>query len=281
MPSPFETLLYWIGERHNIYLDRLAGRPKPWTEDPILQQYKFCNVYRELDTVTKWIDQHWRGPMSVIDDDHMWFAMCVARLFNWPDTLQAIGYPVPWRPHEVLGVLHARKQAEEKVFSGAYIVSTNGRAMDKATYVVRHVLNPLWAQRKTYEPTTEDMLESFHTRLSQANGMGSFMSAQIVADLKYVHPLNQAKDWMDFAASGPGSRRGLNRVLGREVRAPWTEQNWRKALSELHARVLPRLYKLDMPPLHAQDLQNCLCEFDKYMRTANGEGRPRSTYPGI
>ena len=29
-----------------------------------------------------------------------------------------------------------------------------------------------------------------------------------------------------------------------------------------------------------QDLQNCLCEFDKYVRVYNGEGTPRSRYDG-
>ena len=36
-----------------------------------------------------------------------------------------------------------------------------------------------------------------------------------------------------------------------------------------------------MPMIHAQDLQNCLCEFDKYERVRLNEGRPRSNYPGL
>ena len=42
---------------------------------------------------------------------------------------------------------------------------------------------------------------------------GGFISGQIVADMKYVAPLRDAPDWWNFAVSGPGSRRGLNRVL--------------------------------------------------------------------
>ena len=40
-------------------------------------------------------------------------------------------------------------------------------------------------------------------------------------------------------------------------------------------------YDADLPPIHAQALQNCLCEFDKYERVRLGEGRPRNNYPGI
>lgn len=274
-----DKLIYWITERHHIACLRQRGLPKPWTKDPILQDYRFCNVYREWDTVTQWIRDNWRDPYSDIDPD-LWFAMVVARLINWPGTLQAIGYPVPWNPKRFCRAIHDRQARNEKAFSGAYIVSTNGRAMDKADYLSEHVLAPLWASRASLRPTEKDTLASYHARLTQFNGMGSFMAAQVVADLKYVEPLIGAVDWWDWAASGPGSRRGLNRVLGFPVNHPWREQDWLKDLQRLYAQVSPRLKTLEMPPLHAQDLQNCLCEFDKYMRTLNGEGRPRATYPG-
>ena len=34
--KPVDRLIYWIRERHNIYLRRKAGKPKPWTDDEIL-----------------------------------------------------------------------------------------------------------------------------------------------------------------------------------------------------------------------------------------------------
>lgn len=275
-----QTLLYWMRERNAIYLKRQRGEPKPWTSDPILQSYRFCNVYREQDTVTKWIAKNWRDPYDDIDPD-LWFAMCVARLVNWPETLEEIGYPVPWEPSWFCDVLHGRRYDDKKVFSGAYIVSTNGWAMDKADYLAQRVLTPLWEARATLRPLKADTLASYHARLTRFNGMGSFMAAQVVADLKYVSPLSAAKDWYVWAASGPGSRRGLNRVLGRPVRSPWKEANWLKELQILHDKILRVKLGEGMPTLHAQDLQNCLCEFDKYMRTHNGEGRPRSTYPGL
>ena len=44
----------YINERHAIYIRRQAGVKPFWTEDKILQTYSFCNVFRELDTVTIW-----------------------------------------------------------------------------------------------------------------------------------------------------------------------------------------------------------------------------------
>ena len=44
--GPVDRLWYWIHECHMIWVKRKLGRPKPWTRDPILQQYRFCNVFR-------------------------------------------------------------------------------------------------------------------------------------------------------------------------------------------------------------------------------------------
>jgi hypothetical protein len=112
----------------------------------------------------------------------------------------------------------------------------------------------------------------------QRDGLGSFMAAQIVADMKYVEPLRRANDWMTFAASGPGSKRGLNRVLGRPLQTSWDEHGWRVKLRELHEDIKPKLEGVGLGDLHAQDLQNCLCEFDKYLRAKLGEGHPKTRF---
>jgi len=44
--------LFWqfIAERQKVWYRRVVeGRPAPWTDDDILQEYRFTNVYRELD----------------------------------------------------------------------------------------------------------------------------------------------------------------------------------------------------------------------------------------
>src|SRR5262245_5824366 len=109
-----EPLLYWIQEREAIRLRREAGQPAPWTNDPILAAWRFCNVRRECDRVTIWIRDNWREPHN--DDLDLWFAMAVARLVNWPDSLAAIGYPVPWHRENFIAVLQARMAAGETVW---------------------------------------------------------------------------------------------------------------------------------------------------------------------
>jgi hypothetical protein len=273
----FDAFMRFVIERHRIYERRAAGQPAPWTKDPILRAYRFCNVYRELDRVTLWIANHWRGPYAQYE--HLWFAMVIARLVNRPETLALLACPGRWNKKQFLSIMHARQEAGEKTFGSAYIVSTGGKAMNKAEYLAQYVLDPLWKAREIIRPRRLDSLHQFFSRLTAYDGLGSFMAAQIVADMKYVDPLVHAIDWWTFASSGPGSRRGMSYVMGKDPRTiSWREKEWREALSELSVLVRPVAKHEGLPRLHNQDLQNCLCEFSKYARTVNGTGRPKQKF---
>lgn len=277
-------LAKFIIARDNVRLAKEAGKPKPWTRDTILQTYRFCNVNRDNDAVTKWLRENWYprwedDPLTDKDvEPDIWFAGVVARLLNLPDSLEAVQkYVLPWKPAAFQRVLDARREAKLKNFNAAYIVSTNGVAMEKVAYLVSRVLGPLWAARKQLRYDYET-LDSYHEVLMEYDGLGSFIAAQVIADIKpYV--ATYASDYHTFAASGPGSRRGLNRVMGRDVAAPWREYEWKDTLLKLRDAVLP-LLPVPIHALDAQNIQNCLCEFDKYERIRLGEGRPKQLYPG-
>jgi hypothetical protein len=130
-------------------------------------------------------------------------------------------------------------------------------------------------------PREGDTLAAFHARLMLHRDMGSFMAAQVIADLKYAgsgSPMEQAADWATWAAPGPGSLRGLNRMLGRAPDAPWKVEDWKTQFDLLQSVMRPLILARGMRFITGQDLQNCLCEFDKYERVRLGEGRPRSRY---
>jgi hypothetical protein len=61
------------------------------------------------------------------------------------------------------------------------------------------------------------------------------------------------------------------------VSNPWTEAKWRDGHRKLHKTISPDLERIGIK-LDAQDLQNCLCEFDKYLRFKNGESTPKRLY---
>lgn len=271
------ALLHWISEREAIRVRKdVRHEPGPWTDDPILRAEKFCNVRREDDRATRWISENWRAPHA--DDPDLWFAMAVARFINWPDTLAEIGYPVPWDRGHFLAVMADRKR-RGKVYGPAYTIYAGKGYADKPTFQVERLFGPLWEARAYLRPKPGDTFARYFTRLSDHPGMGGgFMPAQIIADLKYTEPLRSADDWMTFAVSGPGSKRGLNRVLGRPANTPWAEPEWRAEFDRLWTTVAPDLERIGLGDLHAQDKQSVLCEVDKYLRVKTGEGRMRSHY---
>ena len=100
----------FVAERHSIYRKRQAGLPPPWTDDPILRRWSFCNMYRHLDKTSAWIWENWILPHA--DDPYLGFAMLVARLVNRIDTLKALGYPVPWSPERFIEVMRSSPQGQ-------------------------------------------------------------------------------------------------------------------------------------------------------------------------
>src|ERR1700730_13592075 len=181
-----EHFLKFMLARHAVYVAREAGKPQPWSSDPILQGYKFCNAYRELDRVTRWISANWRQPHK--DDRNFWFASVLARrCLNLPSTMKKLGYPVPWDPDHFLRVIERRGRTGKPVFnSAAYKLIVSGQSGDLAKLQVRLILDPLWDARHRLRPHSSDTLRTFHDRLASVPFMGSFFAAQVVADVKYV-----------------------------------------------------------------------------------------------
>ena len=184
--------------RHAIYVARKSKREWPWTKDPILRQYKFCNIYRELDRVTRWISANWRQPNQ--NDPDFWFAAFLARrCINLPATLSVVGYPIPWKPDVFLDAIECRSKMGKRVFnSDAYKVIVSGQSGDLAEVQVRTLLKPVWAARNELRPRRDDTLMAFHIRLASIPFVGNFYSAHVVADAKYVGLLRNASDWWHF-----------------------------------------------------------------------------------
>ena len=111
-----------------------------------------------------------------------------------------------------------------------------------------------------------------------APGLGTFMTAQIVADLKYLPTIRQASDWWTWASPGPGSRKGLSLVFGRDINYKWNDKEWLGELCALNIATKSMLEEIGIPHMHNQDLQNCLCEFSKFEKTRLGLGRPRQVF---
>lgn len=277
--SPVEVRFkQFIRNRHQASLAKAAGLPREqWTKDAIIAKYRFCNVYRKLDRVTVWLDRHWLAPYAGERD--FWFQTVVGRLINEPDALQALRKVLPWNASAFMRTLLQRQAEGLKIRNTAYIVSTNGRAMPFVPYIVEHVLNPLWSNRAALRVAPEDTLTSYAVKLQAQMGIGSFIAGQVIADLKYHDDnLLQSPDWWTFVVPGPGSLRGMGRLLGRTDASKCSEVEFRKSMPVASKLANDVTFDNGWATLDAQDVQNCLCEFDKHERALNGQGTPKQLY---
>jgi alpha-glutamyl/putrescinyl thymine pyrophosphorylase clade 1 len=279
-------LLKYMNERHLIHLRRKAGQIKPWTKDPILQKYRFCQVYRELDTVTIWIREHLREPAEQARIPYAWFLLCMARQINWPETLQEIldeeGLALSvgqYNAKRVRDVMMTRRARGEKVYTGAYMVYAQNNANAKPGWTCEHVLASVWKARERIDTWfTKGGMQSAWSALTPHPGWGGFMAYEVVCDARYMKQYGGHWDPNEWAHAGPGAIRGLNRLLSREVKSKLSQADAVPLMQQLLRSIEPDWGFT--PKLELREIEHSLCEMDKYLRVKNGEGRPRSLYPG-
>jgi hypothetical protein len=280
-----ESLLYFIWEREVIRIVKERGGEKPYTKDPVLLKYKFTNIRRRDDRVSRWVVENIIRPEE--HRPHLWFTLLITRLINWPPALQRLiddglmfKKPKEFNSQEFSESLERYKAERGKVYTGAYMVYPT--KMDpgsvKSLAIAKHIITPAG---KLAEPLQgiiageEPLLEDFVATLSTGFGISTFIAGQVAADLTYCAQLDDAADLYTYAPIGPGSSRGLNYLLNRAPNAGWTQEAFNSQLMGILDAVRDEL-NIDDLTLH--DVQNCMCEFSKYCRTVLGEGKPKTTY---
>lgn len=292
--SDKDLFWYWINERHRIALKKMGGESPPFTLDPILQEFKFTNVFRELDRTTKWFDHNIRSRKH--GADLLWWTC----LFRSLGTIQAgqellfadsvPGSMVTIFDEELLGShLVAQQAAGLRLFTGAYMITCQypgAKGKPKVISLFKHCLSHIYRDReKLYDYFIETQsLEKAVTRLMSYNGFGGngFMAYEVVSDLRHTPVLCNAVDIHTWANPGPGAQRGLSRYHGRYDPATKNKQIAPRSQTVREMRELlelsPQFLESHVPTLEMRDIEHSLCEWDKYMRVKTKEGRPRSKY---
>ncbi|MFH1604428.1 MAG: nucleotide kinase domain-containing protein [Pseudomonadota bacterium] len=267
---------YWINERHSIYLKRARGEPKPWTDDPILRDHKFTNVFRQLDRGTVWLTDHVIWPHRDDDPSLLLFNIAWYRMFNWTGTGALLGWRRSWRPGQVARKLHRARSAGHQVFTGAHIVYGGAAGQSKIDAVVGFA-EQAWVRRRELATVARESrrLETMFQALIQIRGVGAFIGYEIVSDLRHTSLLADAADINTWANVGPGALRGLRRLDPMMRPAEGLAR-----MRELSARSRKSTAEW-VPPMELRDVEHSLCEFDKYCRVKFGEGKTRSSYPGL
>lgn len=242
-----DLFVYFVNERDRVRINKSMGLPQgEWTKDPILQRHHFCNVRREDDRGTQELRE--LGVQQPVGYLPKFYTL--ARLLNLPESVAV------YLDDGVAG-LKARRAEGSRVFNTAYTVATCGAKVDKIDYVVgvAELVGDIDVPRTS--------CRSAFNALRSVPGLGSFLAGQVVADLKNDRYLHATPDWHTFAVMGPGSKKGLDIITGEST----TEKTFLDSLHELKGATAGKITEL-----HMQDLQNCLCEFSKYVRYLNNTG---------
>lgn len=272
------TFLDFVAERHRIWEERQAGLPTPWTEDPILKANKFTNVYRVLDPGSQFIFE-----LAQPDDDPR---DVLTRLFLYRYTNR----PAAWRAYAKhlgcgypgladLGELQEfwnsyRIKSGYNVFGSAYVIPPQQGYRDKmhsvialTERVIRTSFNDFMAASSQLERL--DVLRGH-------NGVGDFMAMQILTDWGYTAQCGEDREH-EFVIAGPGSKRGSAHI--RPENKPLDTISWARRLV-LQEPACPQLMVTPgvIRPPSLMDIQNCLCEFSKYVRFMGRPATPSKTY---
>jgi hypothetical protein len=275
-------------ERESSRRRKEAGEPYPWTCDTILSEGgSFTNVRREDDKTTRFYAANiraryaGRAELLAATAAFLWFNLIeTGRTFTCvgDDGLNALDRMAATNSVEPLR--EALRTQAPPYTTVAYRLTPPRNMLGKldkvegCLYTIQGFLDRsrwrrTWSQWMAEPPSLSEVGAWF----AQNYNFGTFQAGQNVACLKYVEPFRSAPDWHRWAYSGDGSRRGLNRLLGRPVDAPWKEVNWWLAARRAHEELLPRMIAAGVPELHLQDLQNVWCELDKYVRVALEGGK--------
>lgn len=278
------TLFAYMVEREGIRIRKEAGEPRPWTDDPILNEYSFTNVRRADDRTTQTFKRTFYEPnVSAASVGDVLFNCALARFFGRAEPVLHIGWQKAW---DADAVVERARSWQGSLFTSAYVITNNGQKGDKVEFVCRKVLTPLWRVRSEIAEAAirENGWRFLIGLLKQLPGLGGtgFMAKEVAQDFML------ATGWIPrdrdtYTPIGKGARRGLNRLKGRPV--DWHISSSTVADEERFLKEARSIFDLrhgylpeQFVELQLHDIQFNLCELDKYLRAKSGEGRPKRRY---
>ena len=306
------NLLDFIIERYKIHVRKdILHKPQPWTKNPVLSEYKFTNVFREDDRVSRTlINNISTNPDLTVEEKVL--NTFLFRSWNNPRTFFDFGGP--WSAEEIYSGLKLKEKVrpmykrlseadpDRKWWSNAYNQGgtkyawkfPDGEGFSRAPSEkeakkykdyepdiplrVFHI-GPWLKERKVFDRlmAAKDQEEAYNI-IREIRGFASFLAYQVFVDLTYIEEFPFSEN--EFTVAGPGCRRGLDLVfddydgMTHEEALFWL----RNHIDVLNPERLFKHRKEGDRCLNVMSLENCFCELSKYVKAVNGTGRPRNKY---
>lgn len=272
----FDSYWRFAKLRQDVYMQRVANLPPPWTTDPVLSIHKFTNAYRASDRVSQYLIK------NVIYDGEqtpkeIFFRTMLFKFFNridtWEKLVATIGTPTwkNFRFEQYAKVFDSVMNAGERLYSAAYIMPSpafgNSKKHRNHLRLLEHMMKSNAPDRVTDSKSLKEVFELLRSYPS----LGDFLAFQFTIDLNYSSMIDFSE--REFVVAGPGARDGIKKCFADT--AGFDETDVIYAVTEMANAEFDR-QSLDFKslwgrPLQPIDCQNLFCETDKYARVMHPE----------
>jgi hypothetical protein len=304
--EPLKKFFEYMTERQNIWHRRfIEEKPPPWSENPVFQQLRFCNVYRQLDRGTHYVTEFIMSTDSKPED--ILFRILLYRMFNDIDSYKALR-PIlnKFNGETAANILLERQKKGHKVFRNAWLTAGTGLhgpgskikdycAVAESVYIGRRKFYSLINKTRNIREGCE--------AIRSVKWMGGFMGYQVALDYSYMDWLkwDEEDEWVYV---GPGAKKGIYWLTGErpltdhdlkdlemEAKKPLDYEEAIRYLQQ-HQDAIFKKFGLEFKKwkgkqLDVHNVEFSLCEYNKMMRAAFGgrknkyEFRGKNDMPGV
>lgn len=265
----YKEILWFINERLSIWKKKVTGEIPPYTQDEILSQYRFCNLFREFDRQTI-VFHTLLNPLR--DNFPLWLLnMFYCRMVARTETIENVG--LLSFDNDNNKVVYERlmnhlrpKFGTPYVFPVSTILKskTPTRELFMTKFlptIMKEVASEIgvWNKKSVYDGV-EKIIPIFGFNLH-------FLWTEVLIDVAYQFP-----EYIDLYARfpiGPGSLPTMNRIHARKDSSVLVTE---LAMIPLDTGLTINGKKIF---LSAENWEGVGCEFRKYTNLKQGKGRKR------
>lgn len=264
-----KDICWFVNERIEIWKKKTSGKPSPFTTDPILAKYRFCNIFREFDRQT--IEFH--ELLNPLRGNFMLWLMNIflCRMIARPETIRIVGL---FSGNEKEDETFFRRLCESPRprFGSAYIfpISTiqKSKTPTRELFLAEHLPKVIGAVAKEIKSwKKKSVYDGVQAVLPIFGFNHSFLWTEVLIDTAYQFP-----EYIDLYARfpiGPGSMPTMRSIDFATDPSVLVQELCSVKMD------LSLTFKGKPLQLSSENWEGIGCEYRKYKNLKAGGGRKR------
>lgn len=247
-----------------------------WTTDPVLDEGRFCNVFRVADATCQYMI-HYVVHTGSQDPTELVFRVVLfdtfTRINTWEYLIKELG-ALTWAHYKQAAYVKALRKAAAlgvSLYTGSFQKPSPSHHYKKPEAFHNHLM-ALEALMKGGLPDrlcNATSMEALYNWIRAFPGMGEFNTYQLLMNLTYTG-LGKFTDADTFVVAGVGARAGINLCFGPDLSREtelkimqWMQRTQREQLARLGLSCTLGPPGSPYHELQLCDIEHCLCEISK------------------